>query len=295
MKLHILGQPLVDEVVVASALGYLVDALRQVRRAMCRAAREELYHPETTHEIRVGSRKAETALRLLRSAGIRISGVRRRLRRLRRACGPVRDADIRWEAFQRWAGGGEGLGQSLVAGALVHEQAEALRDFEVMIKKRRSLTRRLQRVADDVRDRLTAGWNPKKPGRLRRWLGRQVKPWEEGTPPRPSSEVELHQLRINSKRLRYLLMAISGEDTDAFHPVVDMLRQVQERLGSYQDAQTTLAWIDRFEEQLRCQSSREIEEVRSALGAWRAWLGEKMESAIKEFTARHEEQRLRLA
>jgi CHAD domain-containing protein len=296
MKLDILGRRLTAEAVVTSALRTLA-ALRQLRRALRRSMGHEDYDPEVTHVLRVSARKAETALRLLRTAGVRLPGLRRRLRRLRRSCGPLRDADICRAGFLRWRPGNPEPGPAALAGALTHHHAEALRTFVEGAASRRGLAGEVRRVEHALPTHRPA--RVKKSRRLRRWLARQVEPWATAAPLRHAAEDQLHRLRIEAKKLRYLLDAAAGEHPDTFADTLGRLRQIHDHLGAVRDCQVILAWLDRFEEMLRRDPGEDVTTLRATLGAWRQQLGEEIETQVKKFEEFYEgtttPPRLRLA
>lgn len=291
MKIVLIDVPLRAELVVSSALGYLGEALRRVRKELRVASAGGRYHSEVTHQLRVSSRKADVALRLLDRAGIRIDGKRsgRRLGRLRRDCGPLRDADVRWQRLLHWRAGAGERGWALLAGAVVQGHGEALRGFEeILSRRRRKLRRVLRRAEWDVREQLAKRRPVPRPRRLKRWLEEEIGCGAVKLVGQTPDD-DLHRLRIESKDLRYALAAAGGE-LPAFETVATGLRSIHETFGVVHDCQVIQQWLDRFDETLRRRVDGPVDAWRSTVAAWRAALGEEIEEHLRGFDERRSPQ-----
>lgn len=210
--------------------------LRKVRRLAARCRLERPVPPELIHQLRVAIRRAEAALRVFAPLLPRGRGrwLRRRLQRLRRAAGKVRDFDV--------------LEARLADAAALAEAADARTGLLLQAERERA-ARKLQRELRRV-DR-------RRFGKSARQLVRRLK-WR-GTGPRPSSPAaarellrpvaaachaaaaedlsdlaRLHRFRVRVKRLRYACEVLRDDLPEAA-TVLQNLEQLQQQLGAICD------------------------------------------------------------
>jgi CHAD domain-containing protein len=200
---------------------------------------------ESVHQLRVSGRRLRIALPLLakKPEGRRVARVLRVLRRITRAAGTSRDLDVAVALLEEHLGR---LGPSTAERARLrrdlraararsrHRMAEALMDIEIARLRRdlRGVVRlraenlftvlaRLRQSRDERGEHLLAAFAA---------LG-----------PRFRADA-LHRLRIESRKLRY-----TAEVQDALKerasPAVELLRDLQERLGRVHDAHLLASWL----------------------------------------------------
>jgi CHAD domain-containing protein len=225
------------------------EGARIVGLALCAAAEEAARRagngadPEALHDFRVAVRRLRSALRAFGPLLGEVigEGDRRRLRRITRATGPARDAEVLLD----WMRG--------IAGALPERYRPSLEWLASRVEgaKREGyaaleaeVVPRFTRMAPALAQRLAAGAPSPPPGEgtfgaamaeLVRAQGRAFKD-ALGKVAVSSDAGPAHRARIQAKRLRYLLEPLRGnERADAAAPVKG-LRELQDVLGGLADA-----------------------------------------------------------
>ncbi|MFA9431100.1 CHAD domain-containing protein [Egicoccus sp. AB-alg2] len=211
--------------------------------------------PEVLHDLRVASRRTRSLL----AAGRRVlpAIVRRdqaeALRWLGRVTGPARDLDVqrvRWPVPTDEASDAEVAALAQV-GELLERRRTATRRAaaEALASPRGNQLRRDWRAWLDLPDAwVRGGRDADAPlGRVaaERIEGAQQRVLQRGralTSAAPGSE--LHRLRRDAKRLRYLLDAFGGlGGRSRSRAIVAALRELQDVLGAHQDAEVAAAWL----------------------------------------------------
>jgi CHAD domain-containing protein len=235
--------------VEAGSIGALaLDVLRTQFAAMqshAPGAREGA-DPEEVHDMRVSIRRLRAALRafddVLPDGWENVSP---ELKWLGTSLSAVRDLDVQLEQLQTWKASLPQTDQALMDRlvALLTEQRQQARESLV-----RSLeSARYAALINKAQALLDA---PPSPGaaeqlliRAPRLIGRSYRKLRKrGDALDSQSKAEdLHRLRIQAKRLRYLVEFVGGPYGQAGQRLVRRLTRLQDVLGSHQDAQVATA------------------------------------------------------
>jgi CHAD domain-containing protein len=219
--------------VAARALGARLEA---VRRYLKRAA--VTGEPEDVHQLRVWSRRSDAALDLFGELLPRrkVRWFHKWMRRLRRAAGRVRDADV----LARHVSESGAPGPS-------HSKSERRRGLRKIRKVARRLDggQRLKRRTRKLVDRMGRddSIHELRFGELARaCLAPVVAEFFDAAPAPGADDAALHRFRIRGKRLRYAVELFAG----AFPPplrdeVYPQVASLQERLGRVNDLATAQA------------------------------------------------------
>jgi CHAD domain-containing protein len=228
--------------------------LEVVGHCLHRALEKPEKDPEYVHQLRVGIRRAVAALDIftpcLRKKTYRKT--RKRLRKLRRAAGTIRDWDVFLESwagrepppsvshpeaggrFRRGEPGmefliGYAVSQRQAAQVSLQEASQAIPSgFEKLASK---VLAAIRKPADNQgADHLV--------GVARPLLADLVKQLEKTARSKPRSFEKLHGLRIIGKRLRYAMEVFAGCFPPAFQKkLYPMVEELQEFLGEAVDSQ----------------------------------------------------------
>ena len=213
----------------------IADQAGAMRRLRKRARRGEL---EAVHDLRVATRRLRAALRVFRDFVAPAGGVRKRLRRLARRLGAVRDRDVLASLLAAQLG--ERLGED--------ERRRLARLVRAVRRKRRRKLARLERALDATAVRALR----RRARRLSRTTGldddaaaigltRAVTRLAAEVAREPAmleaapSEEALHRLRIAMKRLRYALEFHAGAGGLAYDAELGAARELQACLGELHD------------------------------------------------------------
>jgi CHAD domain-containing protein len=190
------------------------------------------------HRVRTAIRRLQAAHLLLPGAARkrrRITGYMARMQEFLKATNPVRDADIirpKLVHHLRGEGAPRGLGSL---------QKERLRATTRAVR----LGKKLRRASGPrvVRSDLTDVTVRRRTGKLTARLTLKVRTQLRVAVMRGGRVEEMHRLRRDSKRLRYVLEASdrAGEVPGA----IGDLRKLQDRLGHLHDCDVTLQWLER--------------------------------------------------
>ena len=204
---------------------------------------------EPVHQLRVSTRRLRAALRLfapLLPARF-TSAAHRDLAWLARAIGAARDLDVlsalvrkqaaRLDPELRRAAGPLGM-------ALHEQRAQALAALGTMLDAKRC-RRLLERLAAFADSRAPVGRGP----RLGEVAADLLRPHvrvvvRAGRRLGPDAEpVDLHRLRVRTKRLRYALETLRSLGDRSTRELLRHLERLQDTLGKGQDAVTAIAWL----------------------------------------------------
>jgi CHAD domain-containing protein len=210
----------------------LAGRLESVRRYLKRVVKSA--DAEDAHQLRVWARRADAALRLyadlLPANDVRWFG--KRLKRLRKAAGRVRDSDV---LARQLAGPEDRRPDQLRADR--RRGMKKVRQLAVRLYGSRRLRRRTRKLLARVGDKL-AGVE-RFADRARYSLRPLVETFFAACPAAGADVAALHRFRIRGKELRYALELLAGAFPHAFrndlYPVVAAL---QERLGLVNDLAT---------------------------------------------------------
>jgi CHAD domain-containing protein len=295
--------------------------LRAQLKAMCKLRRKALdwNDPEGVHAMRVCSRRLRSAMSDFRPY-VRVRLPRVKLRSIADALGGVRDQDVALMAlheFSAQAKGAAANGIQIVANEFKERRKDARAKLKVSIRPA---------VIDQFRDEFQDGLKQLKmagPKRSRatadaravpfRHLGRQII-LERIKEVRGASHhlyfpfhiSELHELRIQAKRLRYAVEMFSGCWEPNLHAIAKEISLLQTSLGELHDCDVWLEGLSARLKQLERKrhaheddllvragaiwlikhfAAARMDHYRAALGRWQEWTANdflaKVESAIK--------------
>ena len=211
---------------------------QRLSRAIRRLSERPL--PENVHHFRTTVRRIETLLdTLVEEPGRSQRKLLKRLGRLRRQAGKVRDLDVQLAALRSLKLGGEAARKARLMRELTEERAVRERKLLASFDEDtlRSLRKRLVRVSEDLPQVGTAesadgsGRNDRSafdPVELALDRFAQVSR-EHGAP----SESTLHEYRMACKRIRYIA-EMAGKDPRA-KAVIAHLKAMQDAIGSWHD------------------------------------------------------------
>ena len=278
-----------DDRAVDVAARALADRLDAVRRYLKRAANAAAV--VDVRQLRVWSRRSDAALAmyadLLRPKHLR--WFRKWVKRLRRAAGRVRDADVfaagmtgpddKWPVrlrAERWQGRKK-----------IRRLADRLGNGRRLKKRTQKM---LARLAEDH-----AGSRERFAERARAKLRPLAAAFLAAAPPEGADDPALHQFRIRGKELRYAMELLAGAFPPAFRDeLYPMVSDLQERLGRVNDLATarqrlgdwlagtgdpaTISNLRRRREQVE----EELAQARAEFHAW--WTPELREQLRRRFT-----------
>jgi CHAD domain-containing protein len=199
---------------------------------------------ERVHQLRVWTRRADTAMKLF--AGFlprhRAAWVKKRLKRLRRAANEARDLDVLVQRLTTECSVSKArrsietfLAQRAAARAPVIALYERLKQDDRFDRRIRKLLKRVRprgRGSAKLEDRLFGDW-------AREGLQSIVEDFFGAAPSRGADLSALHKFRIRGKRLRYAMELLAGafpsDFRDKLYAVVEML---QDKLGKINDLAT---------------------------------------------------------
>jgi CHAD domain-containing protein len=235
--------------------------------------------PEPIHRLRVATRRAGAAVDVFADVlpGKDYRKVRKMLKKLRRAAGVARDADVFLDAVRTWSvhqSPAARPGLNLLLGhALARRQAAQ----EKLASTVNGAFGDMERVLDD-------GGRKRRRGR-KETLGEMAKPTVAGlisdfadTADRNFDDIdEMHRVRVAAKRLRYALELF----IDCFRPTVrervyPLVEGVQDILGVANDCQQATRQIDGLLDIVRRTQPGLWDTVRGGIEDYRTHVGQKL-------------------
>jgi CHAD domain-containing protein len=189
------------------------------------------------HQARVASRRLREAVPVLAAGLKRGKKAERKIRRVTRALGTVREMDVTMQILDELARRPE-IPRNALEEVRAHVLAERDRRRAIMHERLTEvntpkLSRRLNEVAGDLTDALNAAWRETLVTRISqraKRLGTAIKAAGQMYAPE-----RLHQVRIATKKLRYTLELAADSRTTAARPLVATLKRAQETLGRLND------------------------------------------------------------
>ena len=253
--------PMTPETTAAEAMRAILAHLRGTAAANVGGTVGDL-DPEFLHDLRVAVRRARSAMGQLRGAyePDRLESLREELRWVGAITGPCRDLDVFLLDLEDWAEElGEAAGPELepLAELVRQEQAAAHRmlaaelrsaRFRKVLAGWRRVTARPWRVdaasaPEAERDALTFG--AQRIQRAYRRMRKRGEGLDEATP-----AAVVHRLRIDGKKLRYLLEFFSAVLGAATPGLVKQLRALQDELGAFNDLAVQQARLEQMARKL---------------------------------------------
>ncbi len=237
--------------VIDVALSTLDERLKTVRKRFLKAVRHGGQNPERIHQLRVATRRATAALDFYEDFTTRKSAAKmaRRLKRIRRTAGKIRDCDLlrtRFSSETAQAGAASFIKRTEATRAAafrdlcrLHRQLDASnrlkrRTRKLLAKTRRKAERRPHLAVQKFKD-----WAPE---RLRAFVG----DFFQAASPDLRDFTQLHQFRIRSKALRYAMELVTASFPPVFskelYPVIERLQSL---LGDINDEANFIRSIGR--------------------------------------------------
>jgi CHAD domain-containing protein len=226
-----------SEPVAEAASRILELRMADVQRFLPLAAKHGADDVEYVHQLRVSCRRASAALRAFEPlAGRGARKLSQWLRRLRRAAGPARDADVFLEMLQSELSPTNEYAQELVDIALAAraEAQPALVEAEdkaaggALRRAVKKCVRSIARAKDDEADRSFA--------EFARGAFAAAVEGVHAIDPEEAAWEELHELRIASKRLRYSIEIFHSAAAPYLRlEIYPQVEEIQERLGAIND------------------------------------------------------------
>jgi CHAD domain-containing protein len=247
-----------DTPLAEAARHVLFVRLQVVKDYLPRAALESDRDIEYVHQLRVGTRRSDAALRLFSACLTKkIYGkARRRLRRLRRAAGSARD----WDVFladllerERAAGAKHRPGLDFLIGYSLGQRAAAHAELEAAYQEQGpAFEAFLARTVEAVRPQE----DPSAPTILvdlaRPMLFDRLRDLEQAALGDLTDYAQLHQVRIAGKRLRYAMEVFANcfDPTfrDELYPRVELLQEI---LGRANDSHVAAGRVSSLRERLQ--------------------------------------------
>lgn len=201
------------------------------------------------HRARVASRRLRESVPVLSTGvkGSKSNKARRKIRRLTRALGMVRELDVALKAVDELGNNGPEIPRSATDELRAHILAERQHRREEMLEALEGvdtdkLSRRLASVASAIDASETLEWRRTLGKRLMRRAKRLAATIDEAG--QLYAPDRLHQVRIAAKKLRYGLELAAQGGAKAADPLIRRLRRAQDLLGRVQDLQVVRRHIE---------------------------------------------------
>jgi CHAD domain-containing protein len=232
--------------------------LQVVKDYLPRAALEADHDIEYVHQLRVGSRRADAALRIFRAClpAKMHRRARQHLRKLRRAAGAARDWDVFLTdllAREQEANVKHRAGLDFLIGFAVGQRTAAHTDLEAVYEKQApKFETFIARIIDAVRP----AHDDPAPAILvdlaRPMLFDLLQNLERAALGDLSDYTQLHQVRIAGKRLRYAMEVFAPCFDDTFRDeLYPRIEQLQEVLGRANDSHVASGRLSDLRDHLR--------------------------------------------
>lgn len=234
-----------DEPVLTLLYQYLAEQLQIVRRQHPRAL--EGIDPEGVHQMRVASRRLRAILKAFREflGEATVAHFNAELRWLAQNLGRARDADV----TARGANESDATGTSHYEQFLAHETISAYEHLVHVLQNERSAV-----LEDELSRFIAAGPDDEMRERygnlsiaacadqlIHAALAKLLAHGDEISAESPARQ--LHKLRIETKRFRYLLDFFSTVQIDKWLGITEAVKKIQDILGEHQDAVTAQAQL----------------------------------------------------
>jgi CHAD domain-containing protein len=232
-------QPGPADEVCDKAVRAIGSRLKGMRRLMRRAADKSVRNVEHVHDFRVWTRRASAAMRLFQDylPRRRAGWINRRLKRMGRMAGRVRDCDV----VARGPAGGHDPGTKRWLEETLARRAETRKPLVAAYQRtrrsrrfKRQVRRLLRRLK--FRGRATEGGPPRFADWARARIRETMKRFFAASPGANAGMAGFHRFRIRARGLRYTMEIL----VDAFPPgfrekLYPRITAVQERLGRIHD------------------------------------------------------------
>jgi len=203
----------------------LIRLLKQVRCG-------QQISDDSIHQLRVGSRRAAAALNLYRPLlpASSVKWWRRRLRKLRRAAGPLRNLDVLLRRLDRQP----------VSKPLQERLQDERHQRLTPLRRRLDKLPAIERLQERMKELLAAiNWDDGDAPTFVEWskapLMSAVESFLAAEPAERRNLEQLHQFRVAGKRLRYTLELLAPAIEAPGDELYSAVEELQSRLGAIQD------------------------------------------------------------
>jgi CHAD domain-containing protein len=207
------------------------------------------FKPATVHDFRVASRRTFSALLLLESVA-EIDGpskARRRIKRLTKQLGPLRDVQVQISLVEEWKLSGASQGFLETLKLLETRERKRVRRFLTADRKQK-IQRSLKAFDRDIAERLKRRPAKAIQAEVKIALNTQRRALRVAHENRSTDSQSLHRLRTAARKLRYCLEAAVSTVGPAPRAEIQRLRRYQTELGRQRDLQIVK---DEFEQWCR--------------------------------------------
>lgn len=223
----------------------LATRLRDVRQALPLAAQKASQDTEYVHQLRVLSRRSMAAVRLYEDylPRRRRKWLKKRLKKTRSAAGAARDLDV---LIEKHRFEDDPVGRKILKS--VRKRRKSAQKPITRIYKNLDKGKRLQRVTRRILKKLSESQDTQSARSIsfQEWalnrLEQSARQFFEAEPENRTQLSELHQFRIQAKRLRYsielLAPAFGPELRNEVYPKIE---ELQERLGDINDHRSAIS------------------------------------------------------
>ena len=213
-----------------------------VREMLPLAAYEYRHDSEHVHQLRVGCRRTGAALQAFRPLlGRKAKRLKKWLKKIRRAAGPARDTDVLLERIEDHTGPSQ---KYVVARLKSHRKTvqESLLHVAKRAEKSARFERDMRRCVKALKHKSSRQAAERFDTFARTALRRASQEMFQRAGVRKPTIVQLHQLRIAGKRLRYSIELFhSAFHSSLVEEVYPLVEKIQSRLGQLNDHATAQA------------------------------------------------------
>ncbi|MDO8947668.1 MAG: CHAD domain-containing protein [Desulfocapsaceae bacterium] len=252
---------------------------------------------EFLHDFRVALRRTRSLLgsikKMLPSADV--DHFQRGLQEIGIATGPVRDLDVYLlgkKGYQTMLPEGLQEGLAVFFQELSRQRVQELRRMKKALQSRncKQFLRRWRRYVEDslIASALEAGHEPCKEVAIKAISKRLQSILKDGAKISPQSpDGALHSLRIQAKKLRYLLeFYCSLFPEPAMNSLVKSLKKLQDNLGNFNDLSVQQGMLGQHQKGLAGGEQKKAVQVAAALGGLITHLHEEQKGVRQEFELR---------
>jgi CHAD domain-containing protein len=222
----------------------LRELSQRFRRLLSDLADVHVEPVETTHQLRVTSRRADVALRLFRAwlPRDRRNGMRRVLKYIRSDAGFVRDLDL---LEQQWRPPHGVLAAQVppAAATWMHKRIQTQRAqarHRLFHWTRKSAVNRFRKRSQQLVRTARLRRHGSANACISRTLGKLVGRLRESLPATSSSLSDSHRTRIDARRLRYAVELLGQILPSSAATIATALSRIQEQLGRINDEATAV-------------------------------------------------------
>ncbi|HTL02757.1 MAG TPA: CHAD domain-containing protein [Vicinamibacterales bacterium] len=203
---------------------------------------------EALHKVRVASRRIREALPVVgvHAPSAKVKKLRRKMRRLTRFLGPIRELDVELGLIEKRLAGRDARSALSVVRREVAARRQALRHKlkdGKQVGDLGKLRRKLEKVSAPKKQEPEDAWRAALAARLLRRAKRLKEALDEAGP--LYAPERIHAVRVATKKMRYALEIAGEAGLAAAKPQLKGLKREQELLGHLHDLQSLLKHVQR--------------------------------------------------